>query len=90
MAGATANVVVTPGHRPAGFHPYLIGGGGVYHVNSSGGGGETKLALQGGAGVQIHLGRGTDIYTEARFLTIRTPTAVNLFPITLGFRWGGI
>jgi outer membrane protein with beta-barrel domain len=89
-AGGTVNAVFTPGHRPAGFHPYLLGGAGAYYVDASGGTGETAVALNGGAGVQFHLGHRSDFYVEGRFLTIRTERAVNLFPITLGFRWGGI
>lgn len=90
MGGATANAVLTPGHRPASFHPYLLAGAGAYHVNSTGGSGETALALNGGAGVQFHLGHRNDLYVEGRFLSIRTNNAVNLVPITFGFRWGGI
>lgn len=86
------NAVFTPGHRPAGFHPYLLGGAGGDHVDATGAGssGETAVALNGGAGVQFHLLPLSDFYLEGRFLTIRTSHAVNLFPIPLGFRWGGI
>lgn len=90
LGGATANAVVTPGHRPAKFHPYFLAGLGAYHVNSTGGSGETRLALNGGAGLQLHLGHQSDLYVEGRLLSIRTERAVNLIPITLGFRWGGI
>lgn len=90
-AGGTVNAVFTPGHRPASFHPYLLGGAGAYYVNATAGtGGETALALNGGAGVQFHLGHRSDFYIEGRYLSIRTERATNLFPITLGFRWGGI
>lgn len=91
-AGGTVNAVFTPGHRPANFHPYLIAGAGAYFVDASGAGssGETAVAFNGGAGVQFHLGHRSDFYMEGRFLTIRTERAVNMFPVTLGFRWGGI
>jgi opacity protein-like surface antigen len=82
--------VITPGHRPAGFHPYFLAGVGGYHVTSTGGSGETRLALNGGAGVQFHLGHQSDLFVEGRYLTIRTGQAVNLIPVTFGFRWGGI
>jgi hypothetical protein len=90
LGGATANAVVTPGHRPARFHPYFLAGVGVYHVTSTGGSGETRLALNGGTGVQLHLGHRSDLFVEGRYLTIRTGQAVNLIPVTFGFRWGGI
>jgi hypothetical protein len=89
-AGAMVNAVITPGHRPANLHPYLLGGAGGYHVKASGGSGEAAIAFNAGAGVQFHLGHRSDFYVEGRFLTIRTSQAVNLFPVTMGFRWGGI
>ncbi len=90
IGGATANLVVTPGKRPASFHPYFLAGFGAFHVNATGGSGETRAALNGGAGLQLHLGHQSDLFIEGRFLTIRATRAVNMIPITLGFRWGGI
>ncbi len=90
LGGGTVNAVLTPGHRPANFHPYFMAGAGPYYVNSTDGSGEVAVGLNGGAGVQLHLGHQTDIFLEGRFLTIRADRAVNLVPITVGFRWGGI
>lgn len=90
LVGATGNVVITPGHRPANIHPYFLAGAGLYHLNSTGGTGVTKVALNGGGGVQFHLGHRSDLFVEGRFLTIRSDPATNLIPIVVGFRWGGI
>jgi len=93
FVGGNVDVVLTPGHRPAGFHPYLLAGVGVYNAKPTGGASgsaETKLALNGGLGVQLHLGHRTDAYVEGRFLSVRSNNAINLIPITVGFRWGGI
>ncbi len=90
LVGATGNVVVTPGHRPANIHPYFLAGAGLYRVSSTGGTAVTKVALNGGGGVQFHMGHRSDLFVEARFLTIRTDGPTNLIPIIVGFRWGGI
>lgn len=88
--GATANVVLTPGHRPANFHPYLLAGGGIYHVRVTGGTNRTKPALNGGLGIQLHLGHRTDLYLEGRFISILSDPSTNFIPVTVGFRWGRI
>ena len=93
LVGGNVDVVLTPGHRPANFHPYLLAGLGLYNAKPAGGAtgsSETKLAINGGLGVQFHLGHRTDLYVEGRFLSIRTQSSSNLIPLTVGFRWGGI
>ncbi|MGQ0702294.1 MAG: outer membrane beta-barrel protein [Gemmatimonadales bacterium] len=88
--GATANLVLTPGRRPADFHPYFFAGAGGYRAKQTDLGGEWAFALQGGAGLQLHLGRRTDIFLEGRWLHLFTDNAANIIPVTAGFRWGGI
>jgi len=94
LLGVNADVVLTPGHRPAQWHPYFMGGVGVYNGKDTSpgvSGSATKLAINAGAGVQIHTGHRTDFFVEGRFLTIRTSgSPLNLIPITFGLRWGGI
>jgi opacity protein-like surface antigen len=91
--GLNADLVLTPGHRPANFHPYFLAGVGVFNARESAAGisgSETKFAINVGAGVQIHTGHRTDVFLEGRFLSIRANNALNLIPLTLGLRWGGI
>jgi hypothetical protein len=94
LAGLNADLVITPGHRPSDWHPYLLGGVGVYNAKESASGvtgSETKFAANGGAGIQIHTGHRTDVFLEGRFVTIRSSGgSLNFLPVTLGFRWGGI
>jgi opacity protein-like surface antigen len=94
LVGLNVDVVLTPGHRPANWHPYFLAGVGVYNGKDTSPavtGSDTKLAINAGAGVQLHTGHRTDVFLEGRFLTIRTAgTPLNLVPITLGLRWGGI
>jgi outer membrane protein with beta-barrel domain len=93
LLGLNADLVLTPGHRPANFHPYFLAGVGVFNARQSTTGvtgSETKLAINTGVGVQIHTGHRTDVFLEGRFISIRANSALNLIPITLGLRWGGI
>lgn len=93
LLGLNADLVLTPGHRPANFHPYFLAGVGVFNARESAAGisgSETKLAINVGAGVQIHTGHRTDVFLEGRWLSIRANNPVNLIPLTLGLRWGGI
>jgi opacity protein-like surface antigen len=94
LLGANADLVITPGHRPANVHPYFLAGIGVYNGKSTASGAsgsDTKFAINGGAGVQVHTGHRMDLFLEGRFITVRTPgTALNFIPITFGLRWGGI
>jgi opacity protein-like surface antigen len=95
MVGANADIVWTPGHRPAKVHPYLLGGIGVFNAKFSGGGltgsSETKFAFNLGGGLQVHMGNRMDFYTEVRYLGVQTSDgSTNLIPIVIGLRWGGI
>ncbi len=94
LLGANVDAVITPGHRPANAHPYFLAGLGVYNAKDTSPGligSTTRLAINAGAGLQVHTGHRTDVFIEGRFLSIRTSAhAVNLIPITFGIRWGGI
>jgi hypothetical protein len=94
LLGANVDAVITPGHRPANAHPYFLAGVGVYNAKDTSpsvSGSDTKLAINAGAGLQVHTGHRTDVFIEGRYLTIRTSgSALNLIPITFGIRWGGI
>lgn len=91
--GVNADVVITPGHRPAKVHPYFLGGVGLLNGKSTAtgvSGSDTKFAINAGAGVQVHTGHRMDVFLEARFITVRTSNALNFLPIVFGLRWGGI
>ena len=92
LLGLNGDVVITPGHRPANWHPYLLAGIGVYNGKESGTtGSSTKFAFNGGVGVQIHTGHRTDVFVEGRLIWVRTSGGgTNFIPINFGFRWGGI
>lgn len=93
LFGANADIVLTPGKRPAKVHPYFLAGVGFYNSKLSVGTGNssTKFAWNGGAGLQIHTGNRMDVYTEARFISVQTSGAsTNFIPITIGLRFGGI
>ena len=94
LLGLNLDAVITPGHRPANAHPYFLAGLGVYNgkdTNPAVSGSSTKLAINAGAGLQVHTGHRTDVFIEGRFITVRTSgTALNFIPIVLGIRWGGV
>ena len=96
LFGVNADLVVTPGHRPAKVHPYLLGGLGFYNLKVGGPSGytgtsSTKLAWNLGAGLQIHSGDKMSVFTEARFISILiSGGSRNFIPISVGLRWGGI
>jgi hypothetical protein len=90
LLGVNADVVITPGKRPAKAHPYFLAGVGFYNAKA-GGDGDTKLALNGGLGIQIHAGNRMDFYAEGRFISVRSEGgSTNFIPITIGLRFGGI
>jgi opacity protein-like surface antigen len=92
MIGVNGDLVWTPGKRPANVHPYLLGGIGFYNGKFSGGGdGESDLAFNLGAGVQVHIKDGMDFFAEGRWISVRSdPQSTNFIPIVLGLRFGGI
>lgn len=88
LIGVNADLVWTPGQRPAKIHPYLLGGLGFFNSDDRD---ETKLAFNVGAGLQVHMTERMGFFTEARFISIRTTGAsTNFIPIAVGLRWGGV
>lgn len=87
---AVYRFVTSEGSR---FHPYLIGGGGVYNSKSTGsdalGGSTTKFGVNAGAGVDFKAGR-AGLFLEGRFHDVFFPGPnVQFLPINLGVRFGG-
>jgi hypothetical protein len=77
------------------FHPYLIGGGGVYNLKATGDDvvgdpdSETKFGINAGAGFDISAG-GAGLFIEGRFHNVFTEGSNTQFiPINVGIRLGG-
>jgi len=81
------------------FRPYLIGGGGVYNLKTTGdddlGGvidtdnSATKFGINAGAGFDVKAGN-AGLFIEGRFHNVFTEGSNTTFiPITLGIRFGG-
>jgi len=92
----TANVVWKfPTAEASMFHPYLIGGGGVYNSKLkgndvlSGTGSVTKFGINAGAGFDIKAGA-AGLFAEGRFHDVFTNgNNLKFIPITVGVRFGG-
>jgi outer membrane protein with beta-barrel domain len=75
------------------FHPYLIGGGGVYNVKAEPDFGasvsDTKFGINVGAGFNFR-SSGVGFFVEGRFHDIMVPGSdLHYIPITAGVRFGG-
>jgi hypothetical protein len=79
------------------FHPYLIGGGGVYNIDVKGSDtdlvgspdSQTKFGINAGAGFDFKAGN-AGLFIEGRFHDVFTEGSnVQFIPITLGVRFGG-
>lgn len=79
------------------FRPYLIGGGGIYNLDTKGDdaddlgfeGDATKFGLNGGAGFNFAFGN-VGLFVEGRFHNVFTEgNNTNFIPISLGLRFGG-
>jgi outer membrane protein with beta-barrel domain len=77
------------------FRPYLIGGGGVYNLDSKGddvpSGVEsvTKFGINAGAGFDFKAGA-AGVFVEGRFHNVFTEGSnTNFIPFTVGVRFGG-
>ena len=92
----TANVVWKfPTAEASRFHPYLIGGGGVYNAKPkgndvpSGVSSETKFGINVGAGFDIKAGA-AGLFAEGRFHDVFTNgDNLKFIPVTVGVRFGG-
>jgi len=78
------------------FHPYLIGGGGVYNFKVKGDDvpsgiddSQTKFGINAGAGFDIKAGS-AGLFVEGRFHDMFTTGSNTTFtPLTVGLRFGG-
>ena len=79
------------------FRPYLIAGGGVYNLKTTGNvtpgtlfeGGVTKFGINAGAGFDVKAGA-AGLFVEGRFHDVFTSGEnVKFIPITVGIRFGG-
>lgn len=94
IISGTANVVYTfQTSEESTFHPYLIGGAGVYNMKSNfddfDDDSETKFGINGGAGFNVAMG-GASVFIEGRFHNVFTEDeSTNFVPINIGVRFGG-
>jgi hypothetical protein len=91
----TANVVYTfVTAEESTFHPYLIGGVGLYNAKTTGddvpdGESDTDFGINAGAGFDFQAGN-VGLFVEGRFHNIFSdPDNTNFIPITVGVRFGG-
>ena len=94
----TANVVYTfTTAEESTFHPYLIGGLGLYNEKATGDElqalvgdeSQTDFGINGGAGFDFQLGS-VGLFVEGRFHNVFTEdNSTNFIPITAGIRFGG-
>jgi hypothetical protein len=97
IISGTANVVYTfMTAEESKFHPYLIGGVGMYNfkanVDDADSDSETKFGFNAGAGFNVAMG-GAAVFIEGRFHQIMLGDDaggnVNMVPISIGVRFGG-
>jgi hypothetical protein len=91
----TANVVYTfTTAEESTFHPYLIGGVGLYNAKATGDDvpdseSETDFGINAGAGFDFQAGA-VALFVEGRFHNVFSdPDNTNFIPITVGIRFGG-
>jgi hypothetical protein len=92
----TANVVYTfVTAEESTFHPYLIGGAGLYNFKLTGDDvpdgteGSTDFGINAGAGFDFQAGS-VGLFVEGRFHNVFTEgESTNFIPVTLGIRLGG-
>ena len=91
----TANVVYTfTTAEESTFHPYLIGGVGLYNAKASGddipdSDSNTDFGINAGAGFDFQAGA-VGLFVEGRFHNVFSdPDNTNFIPITVGVRFGG-
>jgi hypothetical protein len=91
----TANVVYTfTSAEESTFHPYLIGGVGLYNSKATGDdvlddGSATDFGINAGAGFDFQAGA-VGLFVEGRFHNVFSDDeSTNFIPITVGIRLGG-
>jgi Outer membrane protein beta-barrel domain len=91
----TGNIVYTfQTAEESKFHPYLIGGGGVYNAKLKGDDSPTdesttKFGINAGAGFDFSVGS-AGLFVEGRFHDVFTEGSnLKFIPITVGVRFGG-
>ena len=91
----TANVVYTfTTAESSSFHPYLIGGVGLYNQKATGDDlpdtdSQTDFGVNAGAGFDFQLGS-VGLFAEGRFHNVfGDPDNSNFIPISVGVRFGG-
>lgn len=98
MIYGTADVVYTFQTAPSSmFHPYLIGGVGMYNGKSTGDDvpagfdeSTTKFGVNAGAGFNFTSGSNVGFFVEGRFHSVFTEGShTNFIPINVGIRFGG-
>ena len=94
----TANAVYTfQTSEMSTFHPYLIGGIGLYNTALTGDDvpdafddSTTDFGVNAGAGFNFAAGESINLFVEGRFHTVFTEEeSTNFVPITVGVRFGG-
>jgi hypothetical protein len=95
IINGTANVVYTfTTAEESTFHPYLIGGVGLYNFKATGDdvpdlGSETDFGINAGAGFDFQAGN-VGLFVEGRFHNVFSdPENLNFIPISVGVRFGG-
>jgi hypothetical protein len=87
LSGVTADAVYHIGAPMVPIRLYVLAGAGYYHVGIDGTS-ESKPAFDAGTGLSLGLGP-MKVFGEARFITVRTSgSALNFFPVNVGFTFG--
>lgn len=96
IISGTANAVYTfQTAETSTFHPYLIGGVGIYNFGLTGDDapdvdGNTEFGINAGAGFNFAAGSSLNLFVEGRFHNVFTEgSSTNFIPLTVGLRFGG-
>jgi len=91
LIGALANVVLNVPLPAPMVKPYLVAGGGMYHVSiatASGDTSETKFTYAAGAGLSMGAGP-LHFFVEGRYVSVREGAGpMNFLPLTVGLTFG--
>jgi len=94
MFNIVGNAVMPLGNKAATVRPYVIGGLGMYRLTAAASyqdvsvsTSQTKLGLNGGAGLGFHLSS-VETFVEARYNSVFTDGSnMNFIPFTFGFKF---